>query len=101
MTPPGSVLISAYLQRGIAYEVKGEPARARDDFARVLSGKAADAVSKANQATARVRLALLSEPAAAASLRAPTARRRPAPHRAPATYETEARGAGTGRASRW
>lgn len=87
MTPPGSVLISAYLQRGLAYEAKGEIARARADFEAVLSGNAVDAGSKANQATAKVRLALVSDlaqppaadsllksaPAAAAPSPAPTA----------------------------
>src|SRR5205823_6150902 len=31
MTPPGSVLISAYNQRGLAYEAKGDYDRARQD----------------------------------------------------------------------
>ncbi|NVN88790.1 MAG: tetratricopeptide repeat protein [Rhodopseudomonas sp.] len=85
MTPPGSVLISAYLQRGLAYEVKGDLASARADFNTVLSGKAADAGSKANQATARVRAALLAEPPPA--LRAPAAA--PAPTAAPQSAQVE------------
>ncbi|MFX7125173.1 hypothetical protein ABTI37_19985, partial [Acinetobacter baumannii] len=61
MTPPGSVLISAYTQRGLAYEAKGDAAHAKDDYAAALEGVASDAGSKANQATAKVRLALLKE----------------------------------------
>jgi tetratricopeptide (TPR) repeat protein len=64
MTPPGSVLISAYTQRGLAYEAKGDYEHARQDFHATLEGVAADANSKANQATAKVRLSLLSEAAA-------------------------------------
>src|SRR5215218_4815079 len=61
MTPPGSVLISAYSHRALAYEAKGDFDRARQDYAATLEGKASDAGSKANQATAKVRLSLLSE----------------------------------------
>ena len=61
MTPPGSVLISAYTQRGLAYEAKGDYEHARQDFNATLEGVAADADSKANQATAKVRLSLLSD----------------------------------------
>ena len=61
MTPPGSVLISAYSHRALAYEAKGDFERARQDYAAALEGKASDAGSKANQATAKVRLSLLSE----------------------------------------
>lgn len=61
MTPPGSVLISAYSQRALAYEAEGDLIRAKQDYAAVLEGKASDAGSKANQATAKVRLSLLSE----------------------------------------
>jgi len=82
MTPPGSVLISAYTQRALAYEAKGDTGNARQDFNAALEGVADDAGSKANQATARVRLSLLSEavappappPRAAAS--APAARQK-------------------------
>jgi len=59
MTPPGSVLISAYTQRGLSYEAKGDYASARADFNAALAGVASDAGSKSNQATARVRLSLL------------------------------------------
>ena len=61
MTPPGSVLISAYSHRALAYEARGDFDRARLDYAAALEGKASDAGSKANQATAKVRLSLLSE----------------------------------------
>ncbi|MCA6121780.1 caspase family protein [Bradyrhizobium sp. WSM 1704] len=63
MTPPGSVLISAYTQRGLTYEAKGDAERARQDYAAALEGRASDAGSKANQATAKVRLSLLEEAA--------------------------------------
>lgn len=65
MTPPGSVLISAYSQRALAYEAKGDFDNAKKDYAAALEGRASDAGSKANQATAKVRLSLLSEPPAA------------------------------------
>jgi tetratricopeptide (TPR) repeat protein len=61
MTPPGSVLISAYSHRALAYEAKGDFDRAKMDYAAALEGKASDAGSKANQATAKVRLSLLSD----------------------------------------
>src|SRR5262245_42522426 len=61
MTPPGSVLISAYSERGLAYEAKGDYANAKLDYAATLGGVASDAGSKANQAMAKVRLSLLSE----------------------------------------
>src|SRR6185295_9716197 len=75
MTPPGSVLISAYTHRALAYEAKGDFDRARQDYAATLEGKASDAGSKANQATAKVRLSLLSEtlpPAPRTATAAPT-----------------------------
>jgi len=62
MTPPGSVLISAFTHRALAYEAKGDVDRAKLDYAATLQGQAPDAGSKANQATAKVRLSLLSEP---------------------------------------
>ena len=62
LTPPNSVLILAHVQRGIAYEVKGDLAHARDDYAASAGVSASDVGSKANQATAKVRLALLSDP---------------------------------------
>jgi tetratricopeptide (TPR) repeat protein len=61
MTPPGSVLIGAYIQRGLAFEAKGDTARAKEDYNATLEGVASDAGSKANQATAKVRLSLLSD----------------------------------------
>src|SRR5262245_21252738 len=61
MTPPGSVLISAYTGRGFAYEARGDFASAKQDYTATLQGIASDAGSKANQATAKVRLSLLSE----------------------------------------
>jgi len=64
MTPPGSVLISAHIHRALAFEAKGDYEHARQDFNATLEGVAADAGSKANQATARVRLSLLSDAAA-------------------------------------
>ena len=73
MTPPGSVLISAYTQRGFAHEAKGDYERAKQDYTATLEGQASDAGSKANQATARVRLSLLQEAAAPGQRTAPTA----------------------------
>lgn len=65
MTPPGSVLISAYLHRALAYEARGDFDNAKTDYATALEGRASDAGSKANQATAKVRLSLLSDAPAA------------------------------------
>ncbi|MEH2554110.1 tetratricopeptide (TPR) repeat protein [Bradyrhizobium algeriense] len=76
MTPPGSVLISAYSHRALAYEAKGDFDRARQDYAAALEGKPSDAGSKANQATAKVRLSLLSETVPPAPRNTPAA---PAP----------------------
>jgi Tfp pilus assembly protein PilF len=64
MTPPGSVLISAHIHRGLAYEAKGDYEHAKQDFNATLEGVASDAASRANQATAKVRLSLLSDPVA-------------------------------------
>lgn len=61
MTPPGSVLISAFVQRGLAYEAKGDYGHARADYDAALAGVASDAGSKSNQATAKVRLSLLTD----------------------------------------
>jgi tetratricopeptide (TPR) repeat protein len=61
MTPPNSVLISAYTFRGLAYEAKGDYGHAKDDFKAALQVTASDAGSRSNQATARVRLSLLSD----------------------------------------
>jgi len=64
MTPPGSVLISANIHRALACEAMGDYEHAKQDFGATLEGVASDAGSKANQATAKVRLSLLSDPAA-------------------------------------
>lgn len=61
MTPPNSVLISAYTHRALAYEAKGDYAHARDDYKATLAIVASDAGSKANQATAKVRLSLVTD----------------------------------------
>ena len=61
MTPPGSVMISAYIHRALAFEAKGDYEHAKQDFNATLEGVASDAASKANQATARVRLSLLTD----------------------------------------
>ncbi|WP_426408177.1 caspase family protein [Bradyrhizobium ganzhouense] len=61
MTPPNSVLISAYTHRALAYEAKGDYARAKDDYNATLAIVASDAGSKANQATAKVRLSLVTD----------------------------------------
>jgi Caspase domain/Tetratricopeptide repeat len=94
ITPPGSVLISAYAERGLAYEAKGDYANAKQDYAATLQGVASDTGSKANQATARVRLSLLSEAetprTAPTSTSAPTKTLAPSPASPPA-------GAATGR----
>jgi hypothetical protein len=66
MTPPGSVTIGAYVERGLAHEAKGDYASAKQDYAATLEGKASDAGSKSNQATAKVRLSLLSDATAPA-----------------------------------
>jgi hypothetical protein len=73
MTPPGSVLISAYVQRGLIYEAKGDYEHARADFNATLEGVAVDAASKANQATAKVRLSLLTDAPAPPPRTAPPA----------------------------
>ncbi|MCP4615782.1 MAG: tetratricopeptide repeat protein [Bradyrhizobium sp.] len=90
MTPPGSVLISAYTQRGLAYEAKGDYASARQDYTATLQGVASDATSKANQATAKVRLSLLRE--AEAPLPAPTSASAPAQTAAPSPARPSAGG---------
>lgn len=64
MTPPNSVLISAYTHRALAYEAKGDYAHAKDDYKATLAIVASDAGSKANQATAKVRLSLVTDAAA-------------------------------------
>lgn len=91
MTPPNSVLISAYAERGLAYEAKGDYPHARGDFAAVLPITAVDAVSKANQAMAKVRLSLLTEPAAPALAQ----RKATAPASAPAAARQDTAPAAT------
>src|SRR3954470_18013108 len=110
MTPPGSVLISAYVHRALAYEAKGDLDRAKLDYAATLQGQASDAGSKANQATAKVRLSLLSEtlppapraataaPLSAASKAAPAAPAG-APSPSPPAATEQRKRAETGRAS--
>ena len=73
MTPPGSVMISAYIHRALAYEAKGDYEHARQDYKATLEGVASDAASKANQATAKVRLSLLTDAAPPAPQPARTA----------------------------
>ena len=48
-------------RRYLAHEARGDFDRAQQDYSSTLEGVASDAVSKANQATAKVRLPLLSE----------------------------------------
>ncbi|PSO23626.1 caspase family protein [Bradyrhizobium sp. MOS002] len=78
MTPPNSVLISGYTHRALAYEAKGDYAHASDDYKATLAIGASDAGSKANQATAKVRLSLVTD----ASL--PSPRDAPSPAAEPA-----------------
>jgi tetratricopeptide (TPR) repeat protein len=89
MTPPGSVLISAYSQRGLAHEAKGDYDQAKQDFKATLEGIASDAGSKANQATAKVRLSLLSDvpapPAAPTATAATASKPEPAATSTPAS----------------
>jgi tetratricopeptide (TPR) repeat protein len=88
MTPPNSVLISGYTHRALAYEAKGDYAHAREDYKATLAIVASDAGSKANQATAKVRLSLVSD------TNVPTPRDAPSPPTqqttAPAQQQTAA-----------
>jgi tetratricopeptide (TPR) repeat protein len=84
MTPPGSVMISAYIHRALAYEAKGDYQHAREDFKATLEGVASDAGSKANQATAKVRLSLLTDAASPAEAQPRTAPASPQQTTAPA-----------------
>ncbi|WP_441237316.1 caspase family protein [Bradyrhizobium sp. 930_D9_N1_4] len=79
MTPPNSVLISGYIHRALAYEAKGDYTHARDDYKATLAIAASDAGSKANQATAKVRLSLVTDALA------PIPRDAPSPVTQPAT----------------
>lgn len=83
MTPPNSVLISAYTHRALAYEAKGDYARAKDDYKATLAIVASDAGSKANQATAKVRLSLVTDAAAPIPRDAPSPTAQPAAAPAP------------------
>ncbi|OKO75284.1 caspase family protein [Bradyrhizobium sp. AS23.2] len=78
MTPPNSVLISGYIHRALAYEAKGDYAHAKDDYNATLAIVASDAGSKANQATAKVRLSLLTDAAASIPRDAPSPTTQPA-----------------------
>ena len=93
MTPPGSVLISAYTQRGLANEAKGDFVGARQDFGATLDGVASDAGSKANQATAKVRLSLLTDaPSPAPPRSAPEQKAASAPAAPPAAVTNASSG---------
>jgi tetratricopeptide (TPR) repeat protein len=83
MTPPNSVLISGYIHRALAFEAKGDYAHARDDYKATLSITAADAGSKANQATAKVRLSLVTDASPPAPRDAPSPTPQPAASPAP------------------
>jgi tetratricopeptide (TPR) repeat protein len=96
MTPPGSVLIGAYIQRGLAYEAKGDAINAKADYNATLEGVASDAGSKANQATAKVRLALLSD-AVAPPPQTPALKTAPEPPPASAPASTPSPMAGRGK----
>ncbi|WP_063688044.1 caspase family protein [Bradyrhizobium stylosanthis] len=72
MTPPNSVLISGYTHRALAYEAKGDYAHAREDYQATLAIVASDAGSKANQATAKVRLSLVTDATAPVPRDAPS-----------------------------
>jgi tetratricopeptide (TPR) repeat protein len=84
MTPPNSVLISGYIHRALAYEAKGDYARARDDYKATLAIVASDAGSKANQATAKVRLSLVTDASAPRDAPSPTTQ----PAQSPAPQQT-------------
>ncbi|WFU27861.1 caspase family protein [Bradyrhizobium sp. CB1717] len=83
MTPPNSVLISGYIHRALAYEAKGDYAHAREDYKATLAIVASDAGSKANQATAKVRLSLVTDAAAPIPRDAPSPATQPAASPAP------------------
>lgn len=88
MTPPNSVLIAGYFHRALAYEAKGEYAHARDDYNATLAIVASDAGSKANQATAKVRLLLVTDAAAPIPRDAPSPMTQPTA--APTPQQTSA-----------
>ncbi|WP_027566810.1 caspase family protein [Bradyrhizobium sp. URHA0013] len=88
MTPPNSVLVSGYTHRALAYEAKGDYAHARDDYKATLAITASDAGSKANQATAKVRLSLVTDASVPIPRDAPSPTSEPA--KAPAPQQTGA-----------
>ena len=88
MTPPNSVLISGYTHRALAYEANGDYAHARDDYKATLAIMASDAGSKANQATAKVRLSLVTDASVPIPRDAPSPTTQPA--QAPAQQQTGA-----------
>lgn len=79
MTPPNSVLISGYIHRALAYEAEGDYARAQDDYKATLAIVASDAASKANQATAKVRLSLVTDALTPIPRDAPSPATQPSP----------------------
>jgi tetratricopeptide (TPR) repeat protein len=60
-TPPGSWLVNSYVNRGLAFEGHGDIDKAKADFTAALAVPVSDAGSKATQATARARLAMLDK----------------------------------------
>jgi tetratricopeptide (TPR) repeat protein len=88
MTPPNSVLVSGYTHRALAYEAKGDYAHARDDYKATLAITASDAGSKANQATAKVRLSLVTDASVPIPRDGPSPTSEPA--KAPAPQQTGA-----------
>ncbi|GMP00126.1 MULTISPECIES: caspase family protein [Bradyrhizobium] len=83
MTPPNSVLISGYTHRALAYEAKGDYASAREDYKAALAIVASDAGSKASQATAKVRLSLVTDTSAPIPRDAPSPATQPTAAPAP------------------
>ncbi|GMO16042.1 caspase family protein [Bradyrhizobium sp. TM233] len=79
MTPPNSVLISGYTHRALAYEAKGDYASARENYKAALAIVASDAGSKASQATAKVRLSLVTDTSAPIPRDAPSPATQPTP----------------------
>ena len=81
MTPPGSVLISAYSHRALAYEAKGDFDHAKIDYAAALEGKASDAGSKANRPRQNSPVAVVGDAAARAANGTAVPRKPARPHR--------------------
>ena len=94
LTPPGSVQILAFLDRGLAYEAKGDVEHARVDYSAALKIAAVDAGSKTNQETAKVRLSLLSDPVPPPSPRNASAAPPVQPNSSPVTPSASAGGTG-------